>query len=960
MFACVGLLIAITSVGQEDTEKSHYGEFIKRALKLRAYREMVLVDSLEWAINEAQLAKDYPELLKARIVLGSQWMRADQQEKGDSIFTIAWRECSLLKGKDKRLKAAVISEIANIQYLRGNLDSTWVLQNMVYEVDKEFNDTTGMIIALHNIANAANAMGKRNLAMENLTEAINLCRQANDTDRIASIISRIAFIYHLQKNYKMAIKNFREAEAAITKKSEDVRLMNQLGLAESLADTGNFELALEIANGVIKPNMSGRDKAIASSGLSNLHIMMGDTQKAMPHLVSNYEYGLEYGIPYFSLDAALELGIIWYGERDYEKAKIYLEKAWEILETYGMLKTKVTVAEYLAKLSVARGNSVEGLERLNTLIILKDSFAKEAEVDKLAEAQVKYETEKTERENAFLNEKNTHQAEELSLRNRQIVVVSSLSAVLLALLILIITQRQTLRRKNHQLVEQNQLIASQSEALKALDKQKNTFFANVSHELRTPLTLILGPLEKLVSGKLNLPRAASGNLNLAYQATQRLKELVEEVLDVTRLTDDKLKLNLKAENFDQFIHRVHSAFESMAELKNQKLLLNYKSSKQLMVSIDRDKVEKVISNLVSNAFKFSPENTDVIMTVSRRDEKYFVEIQDQGPGIDEGEITKVFERNYQTTNALEGGLGIGLWLSRELAHLMQGDITIKNNDGAGAIFSFSFKAEESELTTKSVDLLFEDEIELPELSLERKARVLVVEDNAEMREFVLDTLKPYFTTYEAGSGKEALNVLKTREVDLITSDVMMPGLGGFELLAEVRANSEWNHIPFVMITARSDEDSRINALKEGVDDYVIKPFLSRELVVRVHNILKNYLLRRQSEETEELKTADEQDSDILEKAINEHLTDDRLSAEMLSDLTAMSERTIYRQIKSIFGLTPAQYIKEKRLLKARKILENEHRRTVSEVAFEVGYGNAKTFSKHFLQRFGKYPSEYID
>lgn len=960
MLVCVGLLFAFGGKGQEDAKKSDYSQFIKRALKLRDYREIVSVDSLEWAMNEALSAKDYPELLRARIVLGAQWVRNDLLDEGDSLFALAWKECDFLVGDEQRVSATILSEMANIQYIKGNLDSTWVLQNMVYDVDKEFKDTSGMIVSLQNIANAATGMGKGNLAMEHLAQAIDLCRQINDSDRVAPIINKVAFIYHQKDNYRMAIKNFKEAEAAITKRSEHVRLMNRLGMAEALVDSGNLDLALEIAHSVVKPDMSEREDAFVSAGLSNIYIMMGDTQKAMPHLVSNYEYGLKNGIPYFMLDASVELGIIRYREGKYEKARTYLNKALEIVENYKMLKIKVTVVEYLSKVALAEGNMADGVTYLNTLVSLKDSLAKEQESEKLAEAQIKYETEKTERENAFLNEKTTLQDEELSLKNRQIILVSSFSVVLLILLIFIVVQRQSLKRKNYQLVEQNQLIVKQTEALKVLDKQKNTFFANVSHELRTPLTLILGPLEKLVSGQLNLPRSASGNLNLAYQATHRLKELVEEVLDVTRLTDDKLRLNLKPENFDQFIHRVHSAFESMAELKSQKLVLIHQSPKGQNVSIDRDKVEKVISNLVSNAFKFSPENTDVLMTVSRKEAKCFIEIQDHGPGLNENDIKRVFERNYQATEALEGGLGIGLWLSRELAHLMQGDLTVRNNDGPGATFTFSFEAGESEPAMSNSESLFEDEIELPELSLERKAKVLVVEDNLEMREFVLDTLKPYFTTYEAASGNDALEVLKTRQIDLITSDVMMPGLGGFELLAQVRANDVWNHIPFVMITARSDEDSRINALKEGVDDYVIKPFLSRELVVRVHNILKNYLLRRQSEGEEELKTVGEQDSDLIEQAINENLTDERLSAELLSEITAMSERTIYRQIKSIFGLTPAQYIREKRLLKARRILENEHRRTVSEVAYEVGYGNAKTFSKHFLQRFGKYPSEYLE
>lgn len=960
LWLVLGLCCWIWGKNELKAQDQDYFKFIERALVMRDYREAVSEDSLQWALKEAQQAKDYPKLIEARIVMGSQCVRNDQLEKGDSIFTLAFKECEYLEGRPRILKATVLSELANIQYIRGNLDSTWTLQHMVYEVDKEFQDTFGMIVVLQNIANAAHAMGKANLAMEKLVEAIDLCREINDSHRVAPILNKIAFIYHNNTDdYRNAIKNFKEAEAAITERSEHVRLMNQLGLAEALVDSGNLEQALETAKGVIKPEMSPRENAYVSTGLSNIYIMMGDTQKAMPHLISAYEYGLENGIPYFMLDASLELGIIRYREGKYEKSREYLQKAKELVEAYEMLKIQVTVTEYLAKVALAEENTKDAINHLNNLVNLKDSFAKQQESEKLAEAQVKFETAKTERENAYLSDQTILQQEELTRKNRQIVLFLSVSTILLVSFLLIMRQRQALKRINQQLTDQNTLIAQQTEELKALDKQKNIFFANVSHELRTPLTLVLGPLEKMLSGNENLSRSTSGNLNLAYQGTLRLRELVEEVLDVTRLNNDKLKLNLKAENFYPFIHRVQNAFESMAELKSQILTLDYKCSTDLAISVDRDKIEKIISNLVSNAFKFSPEETEIVMTVSNEGSTYKIEVKDQGPGLKSNELTKVFERNYQTSDGLHGGLGIGLWLSRELARLMHGDMVAVNNEDDGATFEFTFQAKETKAPEKDAPTLLEDEIELPKLDIDRKAHVLVVEDNHEMREFIMDTLKPYFLIYNAANGNEALEVLKTRKIDLITSDVMMAELGGFELLAQVRENTDWNHIPFVMITARSDEDSRIYALKEGVDDYVIKPFLARELIVRVHNILKNYLLRRQQQEVEELKTVDEQDSDILERTIEEHLTDEKLSAEMLAEITAMSERTVYRQIKSIFGMSPAQFIREKRLSKARKILEGEHRRTVSEVAFEVGYRNTKTFSKHFSERFGKYPSEYL-
>lgn len=954
-----GLLIAVGVQASGQTDSSEYAVFVEHALEMRDYRKHVPEDSLVWAIKGALSQKNYPLAIKGRIVLGSQWVRNDQLDKGDSIFTIAWKECDFLEGKSRTLSATVLSEIANIQYIKGNLDSTWVLQHMVYDIDKEFKDTQGMIIVLHNISNAANSMGKDKESMESLLKALELSNAINDTDRLAPILVRMGFQYHGQDNYRMAIKTFKEALEAITERSEHVSHMTKLGIADALIDSGNFEVALETAHGVLNSNPSPRNTAFAHTALADIYIAKGDSQAAVPHLLANYNYGKESGIPYFSLDAANKLGILEYRNGNLKKARMYLEEARDINESYKMLRIDASVTRFLTKLSIVENRPDEGIKYLNKLIELHDSLSQAEQAEKAAEAQKKFENQLTERENAFLSEKTALQESEIEWKNKLILAISALSVLLLVFVVVVALQRRAVARKNEQLDTQNKLIAQQAEELRMLDKQKNTFFANVSHELRTPLTLILGPLEKLLSQEKQLSRASFGNLTLAHQGTQRLRELVEEILDVTRLNNEKLKLNLKAEDFKRFIHRSFHAFESMAELKEQRFTLDYQHADTKALLMDRDKVEKVISNLISNAFKFSPAGTEVKLTVVGKGSQHTITVTDQGPGLKEAQINKIFERSYQNQDGYQGGLGIGLWLAKELALLMKGDLEAANNPEGGASFTFTFTAEETEAPTLSSNTIPADTIELPELAMDRKAHVLVVEDNPEMREFINDILSPYFVTYNAGNGQEALEVLNTREVDLITSDVMMPGLGGYELLSEIRSAEKTSHIPFIMITARSDEESRIHALQTGVDDYIIKPFLARELIIRVHSILKNYLLRRTAKESEDLQTADEQLSQVLEKAIDEHLADSKLSAERLSELTAMSERSIYRQIKSIFGMTPAQFIKEKRLDRARKILMSEHRKTVSEVAFSVGYGNARTFSKHFFDRHGKYPSEYL-
>lgn len=674
-------------------------------------------------------------------------------------------------------------------------------------------------------------------------------------------------------------------------------------------------------------------------------------EEIMEDIESGTTAETEYPIVYFNLmlayigvdsnEAAIEVGV-----QGFEKAEAFKNYAMVRQFTERLIHLYEAKEDYKSTLFYQR--------KMTESIFFVHDFQKIADL-KIKLAQ--YEYKEKQRNNQLL-------AADLQNKDAQNKLFGGLILLFLALGVSIFFLYRKSQKVNQRLNYQNELIEKQRKELMVLDEAKSRFFANVSHELKTPLSLILGPLDQIVRQE-NLPPSTKGNFDLAYGNVNRLQELVNEILDLTKLDTNKLVLKTRPLYFKKFIYRIFHSFKALAENKGLSMSFDAQLADELCLNLDKDKFEKVLSNLLSNAVKYSAEGSAITLKVSYADGVLTSIVTDQGFGMNEEDANRIFERFFQGTNkSKEGGLGIGLSLSKEYAKLMGGDIALKTTEGKGSQFIFHTKTDvvEGALDEASVEILEHTSL-LEGISRHKNATILLVEDNHEMRAFIKSILAPMVKVLEAPNGNKALMVLEHKKVDLILSDVMMPELDGFELLAAVKANTSWKVTPFIMITAKSDLESKLTALQEGVDDYIQKPFVASELIARIQNVLDNVQLRKEETnlETESPLTekADDQLIDKAKKTVleNAHLND--FNVLLLAQELSMSERTLYRALKLSTGLTPNNFIKEVKLKKARTLLEQESYRSVAEVAQAAGFKTRSSFTTQFVQRFGKKPSDYL-
>ena len=552
-------------------------------------------------------------------------------------------------------------------------------------------------------------------------------------------------------------------------------------------------------------------------------------------------------------------------------------------------------------------------------------------------------------------------------------------------------------RLEAEVARQTATIRRQTEELKRLDEAKSRFFANASHELRTPLTLMLAPLSSMLKGN-RLESRDSSYAKTAHEHGKQLLQLVNEILDLSKLESGKMQLQETTLSLQPFLRRVAGAFESHAERRGITFVFEYRLPERLRVLVDEDKLQKVLNNLLANALKFTPPHAGgtVRVTVSETEGMLRIGVHDTGRGIHPDDLPHVFERFYQTAQPgapVEGGTGIGLALCREFAGVMQGRIWAESTDGKGSSFYFEFPKKEVFGVNNEELLMMKDEsgvaVEpgaknssfiIPYSSL--KKTVLLVEDNDSLRDYVQSILSEKYHILTAENGRAALKIMETADapeqsssphssliahhsINLIISDIMMPVMDGFQLLETLKSDDRWRHIPVVMLTARADLRDKLRALRIGVDDYLLKPFEEDELVARLENLFQNYDNRqsasppvRQSTDLPVSVSAEDQAwLEGFEKLVEKRLGDFNLTAEMLADALAMSRASFFRQLKRLTGLTPAQYVDEARFQKARRLLENREVSSVKAAAYTVGFRQVKHFSQNYKKRFGKLPSE---
>jgi signal transduction histidine kinase/DNA-binding response OmpR family regulator/streptogramin lyase len=547
--------------------------------------------------------------------------------------------------------------------------------------------------------------------------------------------------------------------------------------------------------------------------------------------------------------------------------------------------------------------------------------------------------------------------------------------VLCAAGLLLLWRRITLERMHMRFEVQQQ--RREAERAHTIEQLKTKFFTNVSHEFRTPLSLIISPLDRII--KQATDEDQKNQLNLVQRNAKRLLNLVNQLLDFRKMEVQEIKLHPSIGDIILFIQDISHSFMDIAEKK--KIRFSFSTNvDSLEIYFDKDKIEKILFNLLSNAFKYTHDNGMVNLHLIYNpavdhDGTLAIEVKDTGIGIPADQHEKIFERFFQTDvpeSMVNQGTGIGLAITKEFVKLHNGIITVKSEPDKGTCFTVLLPAKkiyESFARSTTVPTAIEDgeQIILDENPKSgKKKTILVVEDNEDLRFYLKDNLKAHYHVEEATNGKEGWEKVKQLYPDLVVSDIMMPLMDGVELARKIKTETLTAHIPVILLTAMGSEEKQLEGLKVGVNDYITKPFTFEILASRIRNLLtQQKLLQKRFQKQIEVNPAEVTVTSVDEKflqqaleVVEKNMENPEFSVEDFSRDMHMDRSTLYRKILSLTGKAPIEFIRSIRLKRAAQLLSKSGM-SIAEVAYEVGFNNPKNFTKFFKEEFKVLPSQYV-
>jgi len=518
----------------------------------------------------------------------------------------------------------------------------------------------------------------------------------------------------------------------------------------------------------------------------------------------------------------------------------------------------------------------------------------------------------------------------------------------------------------------------EAERAHAIDQLKTKFFTNVSHEFRTPLSLIISPLDRII--KQTSDEEQVKQLNLVKRNAKRLLNLVNQLLDFRKMEVQEIKLSPSIGDIVRFSKDISYSFLDIAEKK--KIQFSFSSNiDSLEIYFDKDKVEKILFNLISNAYKYTHDNGFVSVSLiytepvnPEADGTLAIEVKDTGIGIPTDKQQKIFERFFQTDvpdSMVNQGTGIGLAITREFVKLHGGVVTVKSEPEQGSCFTVLLPAKKIyDYSGKAITthpLVEETNIEIEEsINAGKKKLILIVEDNEDLRFYLKDNLKGSYAVEEAADGKEGWEKIQQLNPDLVVSDIMMPLMDGVELTRKIKNEMLTAHIPVILLTAMGSDEKELEGLKAGANDYITKPFTFEILASRIRNLLaQQKLLQKRFHKQVEVNPGEVTITPVDEKflkhaleVVEKNMDNPDFSVEDFSRDMFMNRVTLYRKILSLTGKTPIEFIRSMRLKRAAQLLEKSGM-SIAEIAYEVGFNSPKNFTKFFKEEFRVLPSQYL-
>ncbi len=708
------------------------------------------------------------------------------------------------------------------------------------------------------------------------------------------------------------------------------------------------------------------DSARFFSNLANINMDLDRFDEAEAYLLNALDCHTRINKPSSLAYCYKELGELYVRTNRPKLVIKYANLAFNLAGEISYLALRSQSSKQLSDAYAKLGQYQQSYQYLREHLSLRDSILNIEKIELSNELEAKYKNEQKEQQILLQQEQLARQEAEI---NNELVLRNALLAGVILLIIIGSIIYHNSRVQKHK----NREIKQFADKVQELQSVQSRWFTNIAHELRTPLTLILGPIQNLLKQK-DLPDKCLNEVRLAKRYGDQLVDRVNEILEVSRLESGKLSLNQSPTYISKLVRQTLASFESFAD--QRQIRLETRLDDRLTLNIDADKITTILNNLISNAIKFSPAKSDIVVTIKKQSESVDLAVTDQGLGIPERDLPHIFDRFYQASNNDQqhfAGSGVGLTLSQELAKLHGGLLKVENAENVGSTFTLVLPSllvtEAKPEQTNRVDQ--DSDIDIESTSSKAKSgnakpKLLLVEDHPDMRAYISDLLKEDYNIDEATNGLEGLTKLEECNPDIIISDVKMPEMDGLTFAGKVKGLTKYRLTPFIHLTAHANERDKLIALRTGVDDYLVKPFSPEELLVRIQNLIVNTHERnkvlRAEDKCSDTPTLSYDDELImsLEQLVKKNLSESSFSVEILAEQSAMSVSSLTRHTKKMTGLTPGQFIRDIRLTEAIYLLENRKRKTISEIVYAVGFEDVSSFSRLFKKRFGKSPSAYVN
>lgn len=806
------------------------------------------------------------------------------------------------------------------------------------------------------------------------------CKEAEFLQGEGHAYKFMGMVYMHQKNLEEARKYFEQALATYRRLNKEPLIGHQLiDIGMLCYQKEAYDSALLYLNEAKKMDF-GHTRLMTLAAINNniglIHKANGNLDEAIDIYHESLKIRREVKDQMGEIISLENLGNAYCEKENYTLAEKYLLEALQLADELHLIIDRVYLNKDLVELEKSRGNYEKALTYYENYSIFNDSLLNETKNKQITEWQTQYETEKKEKEIASLQLDNQSK----SFWQKIFGIGLFLVALLAISIFLFFRYRNKVNRKLLQ-AEQNQ-----TRQLQEVDRMKSRFFTNISHEFRTPLTLILGPLDALqleVQGD-----TAKKQLQVIQRSAQRLLKLINQMLNLSKLEAGKLELKASPQNIVPYLRGLVFSFHSLAEKK--KILLNFESTEdEILVFLDAEKIEQIITNLLSNAFKFTKELGKISVSLQRMNwqEKPSLQImvKDTGNGISQDQLPYIFDRFFQadaSDTKEHEGTGIGLALAKELALLHKGDIAVESEKGKGSTFYLYLPLGKAHLNEDEVMIIPHEMITEPEpvptntrevivqnspslnSETEEKPLLLVVEDHPDLQDYIYGILSSEYQIIQAENGKNGLEKAQTYIPNLIISDVMMPKMNGITLCKHLKNDIRTSHIPVVLLTAKTTEEDKLTGLESQADDYLTKPFNTRELRIRIKNLIT---IREKMQEKFrgsvivkpkeiEVSSMEQVFLEKLMQLLEENLSDEGFGVEQLSDEIGMSRVHLHRKLQALTNHSPSQFIRRFRLQRAMDLLQ-KNAATIAEVAYTVGFSSPTYFTKCFVEQYGYPPKE---